>query len=687
LIGVQPALGRTFTAGEDRLGGPPAVILSDALWRRKFNSSPHIVGKTAYLQGRACTIVGVLPATFIFPDNHSRAEILMPIALPGHSSWHDQNLLPLDVLARLKPGVTPTAARDELLAITRSHTAEESPQFATLRKDMAVTIAPVRQRLSGDVRPVILILQGAVSLVLLIGCFNVANLQLARSTSRWREFALRAVLGAQRVRLVRQLLTESLVLSCAGGIAGLLLGYLALRYLKLALPANLQLLPRVEIDYFVLAATSAVAVLVGVLTALAPVMAASKADLTAALKEGSDRATGSRGQHRLRAGFVIAEIAMAVVLLTGSGLLIRSFLRLTSSELGFRPGGVLTLRISLPFRKYITQDLQTKFLSQLLERARGMHGVEAVAIGDSLPLGTTRALSAVTLDGQTSPPPGGEPIVSLTSVSPGYFRALGIALLRGRSIVEADDKDSPPVIVVNQAFASLFFVGRDAIDKRVKVGLMGTGPSQQIVGIVGNVREERLRVADEPRIYASYRQFADPGQMLIFKSSTPRALVAAAAKIVYAIDPTVPIDDVATMEERVAESISSDRTNTLLMGIFAALGLIQAAIGIFSVIAYMVSRRSHEIAIRVALGAQPRKAFGLVYREGMILTAIGIGLGLGGAIVAGRGLRNLLYGTTPSDPLTLVTVVAMLAIVAMTACYIPARKAASLDPIVTLRHE
>ena len=261
----------------------------------------------------------------------------MPIALPGHSSWHDQNLLPLDVLARLKPGVTPTAARDELLAITRSHTAEESPQFATLRKDMAVTIAPVRQRLSGDVRPVILILQGAVSLVLLIGCFNVANLQLARSTSRWREFALRAALGAQRVRLVRQLLTEGLVLSCVGGIAGLLLGYLALRYLKLALPANLHLLPRVEIDYFVLAATSAVAVLVGVLTALAPVMAASKVDLTAALKEGSDRATGSRGQHRLRAGFVIAEIALAVVLLTGSGLLIRSFLRLTSSELGFRP--------------------------------------------------------------------------------------------------------------------------------------------------------------------------------------------------------------------------------------------------------------------------------------------------------------------------------------------------------------
>jgi predicted permease len=676
LLGVQPMLGRTFTAEEDRRGGPPAVILSYELWQRKFNSSPNIVGKTADLQGRGCTIVGVLPASFIFPDNNFRADILVPMALPSSANWQDQNLFFAQVLARLKPGVTAASAADELLAITRGHAGEESPQFATMRKNMEVIIAPLRQRLSGDVRPLILILQGAVALVLLIGCFNVANLQLARSISRWREFALRAALGAERVRLVRQLLTESLVLSCLGGVAGVLLGYAALRYLKLALPANLHLLPSVQIDYSVLAVTGAVAVVVGILTALAPAITASKADLTAALKE-------SRGQHRLRGVFVTAEIAMAIVLLAGSGLLIRSFLRLTSSELGFHPEGVLTLRISLPFNKYMTPALQAGFLSQLLTRVRGVGGVDIAAIGDTLPLGVNHTLSGVVAEGQPQSPPGGEPIIAVTSVSPEYFRALGIPLVRGQSISDADGADSPTEIVVNQAFASRFFPGRDAIGKRLRL----RGPWQEIVGVVGNVRQARLRVSDEPRVYIPYRQWFDTEYLLLLKSSTPPALAAAAAKIVHAIDPSLPVDDVATMDERVAESVSSDRTNMLLMGIFAALGLIQAAVGIFSVIAYMVSRRSHEIAIRMALGAQPREAFGLVFRQGMILTAIGVGVGLAGAMVATRALRNLLYGVTPGDPLTLAAVVALLAMVAMMACYWPARRAARLDPMVTLRHE
>jgi predicted permease len=683
LLGVQPVLGRTFTVEEDRRGGPPAVILSYTLWRRNFNSSPNIIGKTAHLDGRSCTIVGVLPASFVFPDNGFRAQILAPMTANPH--WHDaQNFRIIRVLARLRPGATAASARNELFQIARSTAAEEPPQFATMRKDMEVNVAPLRERLSGDVRPVILILQSAVALVLLIGCFNVANLQLARSISRWREFALRAALGAERVRLVRQLLSESLVLSCLGGGAGLLLGYAALRYLKLALPTNLQLLPSVQIDYSVLAVTSAAAVLVGILTALVPGLAASKADLTAALKEGSDRSTGSRGQHRLRGVFVTAEIAMAIVLLTGSGLLIRSFLRLTSSELGFRPGGVLTLRISMPYSFETLPEVGTKFLSQLLDRAQRMRSVDVAAVGDTLPLGGFGAASGVAIEGQTAPPPGGRPTIPMTSVSPEYFRALGIPVLRGRPFSEEDRADSPPVIVVNQAFANRFFPGREAVGKRVS---LGRGPWEEIVGIVGNVRQPRLRASEEPRMYVSYRQFRDPQNMLILKSSAPRSLVAAATNVVHSIDPSLPVDDVATMDERVAESVSSDRTNMLLMGIFAALGLIQAAVGIFSVIAYMVSRRSHEIAIRMALGARPREAFGLVFRQGMILTAIGVGVGLAGAMVATRALRNLLYGVTPGDPLTLATVVALLAMVAMMACYWPARRAARLDPVETLRHE
>ncbi|MBV9768309.1 MAG: ABC transporter permease [Bryobacterales bacterium] len=690
LLGVQPALGRTFTAEEDRWGGPPAVILSDAVWRRKFGASSNVVGKTAELNGRSSTIVGVLPASFVFPDDTVRAEIIEPMALPASAGWSDQPIFAMYVLARLKPRVTAAAARQELFAITRGHAAEETPVFAALRKDMKVTLASLRQRLSGDVRPVILILQTAVGLVLLIGCFNVANLQLARSISRWREIAVRTALGAERSRLVRQLLTESLVLSCFGGGAGLLVGLGCLRYLKLALPANLQLLPNVRVDYAVLTATSALTILVGILTALAPAMAATRADLTVALKESSDRATGSRGQHRMRGAFVIGEIAMAIVLLTGSGLLIRSFVRLTSSELGFQPGGVLTMRISLPFRKYVTQELQIKFLSQLVERAQGMRGVYVAAIGDGLPLGISRTLSGVTLEGQTPLLPGREPIIAVTSVSPEYFRALRIPLVQGRPFSETDREDSPSVILVNQAFASRFFGSRNAIGKRVNVGLISlgrSGPWQQIVGVVGNVRQQRLRVADEPRIYVSYRQFGDPVEMLILKSSTPRALAPAATKIVHAIDPTVPVDDVTTMDQRVAESLSSDRTNTLLIGIFAALGLVQAVVGIFSVIAYLVSQRSHEIAIRMALGAQPREAFLLVLRHGMILTATGIAIGLAGAIVATRPLRSLLYGVAPGDPLTIVAVVALLAMVAMTTCYLPARRAAELEPAVVLRHQ
>jgi putative ABC transport system permease protein len=689
LLGVRLALGRTFTAEEDQYGGPPAAILSYGLWRRKFGSDPKIVGKTATLDSHNAVIVGVLPESFIFPDNGVRDEILLPMALPANPTWYDQQLRLLRVLARFKQGNTTGAVRDELLAITRNHAREESPPFALMRKNMDVLIAPLRERLAGDVRPLVLILQGAVALVLLIGCFNVANLQLARAISRWREIALRSALGADRRRLMRQLFTESLVLSLAGGGAGLILGYGGLRYLKLALPPNLQLLPEVQINYAVLVTTSAAAILVGILTAIAPVMAASKIDLTTALQEDSGRATGSRGHQRLRGTFVTAEIAMAIVLLAGSGLLVRSFVRLASAELGFQPSGVLALRVSLPFTfdnpTETQRALQTKFLAQLLERVRQLPGVDVAAIGDTLPGSAMfRSGLGVVIEGESAPPPpGGRSTIPTTSVSEGYFQALGIPVLRGRPITEEDRDGSPRVVVINQAFAHQFFPSRTAIGKRIQLG--GSKTWSQIVGVVGNVREQ-IRLTPQPRLYESFRQFHDPENMLILKSSAPLALVAAATNAVHSIDPSVPVDDVATMEERIRQSLANDRANMLLMGILAALGLIQAMIGIFSVIAYMVSRRSHEIAIRMALGAQPRQAFQLVLRHGLMLTAAGIGVGLGGVLFTTRALRKLLYGVTPSDPLTLASVVMLLAFVALLACYIPARRASRLDPAVALRH-
>jgi predicted permease len=686
LLGVKLALGRTFTAEEDQYGGPPVAILSYGLWRRKFDSDPKIVGRTATLDGHNAVIVGVLPESFIFPDNGFRSEVLLPMALPENPTWYDRRLRVFRVLARLKPGATAGALRSDLFTITRNHAGEESPPFAIMRKNMEVQVAPLRQGLAGDVRPLILILQGAVALVLLIGCFNVANLQLARSVSRWREIALRSALGAGRTRLMRQLLTESRALSFAGGGLGLLLGYAALRYLKLALPANLQLLPAVQIDYAVLAATSAAAILVGILTAIAPLMAASRIDLTTVLQEDSGRATGSSSQQRLRGAFVTAEIAMAIVLLAGSGLLIRSFARLSSSELGFEPHGVLTMRISLPFAfddpTESERQRQIRFLAQLLERARRLPGVDVAAIGDTLPgSGVFRSSVGVNIEGETAAPPDGRPTVQITSLSEGYFQALGIPVLRGRPITAKDRDGSPRVVVVNQAFADRYFPSRNAIGRHL---VLGANARAEVVGIAGNVRDQ-VRLTPQPRIYESFRQLHDPENMLILKSSAPQALIPAATNAVHAIDPSIPVDDVATTDGRIAESISSDRTNMLLMGIFAALGLIQAAIGIFSVIAYMVRRRSHEIAIRMALGAQPRQAFQIVFRHGMNLTAAGIGIGLVGAIAATRALRKLLYGVTPGDPVTLAAVTMLLAIVTLLACYIPARRAARLDPAVTLR--
>ncbi len=690
LLGAKLALGRTFTADEDRFGGPKVVILSHSLWRRKFGAAPDVVGKTAILDGHICTIVGVLPASFVFPDDTVHAEILIPMGLPADPSWQDPSVRILRVLARLKPGVIGKTAQSEFYTILRRNSGQESPQFATMRKDLEVFATPLRQRLSGGVRSVILILQFSVALVLLIGCFNVANLQLARSITRWREMALRAALGAERVRLIRQLLTESLLLSIMGAGAGLVLADLSLRYLKLALPANLQLLPTVRIDYMVLIATTGTAILVGILTAVAPAIAASKPDLTAALKEGSARSTGSLGHHRLRGAFVASEIALAIVLLAASGLLVRSYLRLTSAALGFEPHGVLTMRISLPFAfegfSQSTRDKQVQFFAQLVKRAEHMPGVEAAALGDGLPAADTSGVAGlgVMVEGRPAPPPGGAPTVAMASVSAGYFRALGIRVLQGRPILESDISNAPRVDVVNRAFADKFFPGGDAVGKRIR---LGHGPWEQIVGVADNVRGKRLRVSDEPRVYSSYAQFFFPQEMLILKSKTPRALVKPATDLVHSLDPTLPVDDVATMDDRIAESLSSDRTNMLLMATFAALGLIQAVVGIFAVIASMVSRRSHEIAIRMALGAQPREAFRLVLRQGITLMVCGVAIGIAGAMFATRALRTLLYGVKPDDPFTLGAVVTLLAAVALLACYLPARRASQSDPAVTLRHD
>ena len=686
MLGIQPALGRTFTPDEDRPDAPPVVILGYRIWQRRFGGSSEVVGRQIELDGVGHTVVGVLPASFAFPDNNFAQQLLLPMGLDPNPGWRQEGLRLVRVLARLKPGVTREALHAELVELIRRTASEESPQFVTMRKDMEVRVIPLREWLAGDVRPALLVLQAAVAMVLLIGCLNVANLQIARGIARRKEMALRTALGAGRARITRQLLTESLLLSLLGGAAGLALGYAALSLIRSFLPASLHLADTIRIDPGVLAFTLAIAIVSGIVTGLAPVLAATRTRLDETLKEGSSRTTEPGSHHRLHRALVIAEVAIAMVLLAASGLLVRSFARMASLDPGFDPEGVLTLRIALPARKYATDQSRAAFLSQLLERAAAIPGVRDAAIGGALPLIGGRIRAGTWVDGRPAPPLGGRPSIPVTGVSLNYFETLRIPLLSGRAFTEADRDSSPHAVIVNRAFADQFFPGEEALGRNITFG--GSKDLNQIVGIAGNVRQEGLRIAAEPAIYVTYRQIPESEIVLVLRSGLPKsALSAAAGSVIRSIDPDVPVYDVATMQDRLAEALSTQRANMVLMGLFAALALLLAAIGIFGVIAYMVNRRSLEIGIRMALGAQHRDVLKMVLGHGMILALAGIVIGLGGALAATRALRTLLFEVSPSDPWTLAASAVLFAGVAAAACYIPARRAVHVDPMTTLRHD
>jgi len=686
ILGVQPALGRNFTLEEDRPGAPPSVMLGHRLWQRRFGETPEIVGKQIEMDGVTRTIVGVLPASFAFPDNNIRQEFLFPMGLPLEPGMRESDFRIVRVLARLKPGVTLEAVHTEFVELVRRTASQEPPQLVTMRKDMEIRLIPLRQWLTGGVSRSVLVLQAAVAMVLLIGCLNIANLQIARAIARRKEMALRTALGAGRARIARQLLTESLLLSMLGGATGLALGYGALNLIRSFLPASLHLADTIRIDPVVLAFTLAIAIISGVVTGMAPVLAGTRTSLDENLKEGSSRTTESGSHHRLHRGLVIAEVAIAMVLLAGSGLLIRSFMRMASLDPGFDPDGVLTLRIALSARKYATDQSRTSFYAQLLERAAAIPGVQSAAIGAGLPLIGTRSGVGTWFEGRPAPPPGGRPTIPMAGVSSDYFETLRIPLLRGRAFTGADRESSSRVVVINQAFADQFFPGQEPVGKNITQGVRND--PKEIVGIVGNVRQAGLRLATEPAIYAPYGQFTEPEAFLILRSSLPRtALSAAASGVIRSLDPDLPAYDVATMQDRLAEALSTQRANMALMGIFAALALLLAAIGIFGVIAYMVNTRSLEIGIRMALGAQRMDVLKMVLGHGMILALAGIAIGLAGALAVTRGMRTLLFEVSPSDPWTLAASAILFAGVAAAACYIPARRAVRVDPMTTLRHD
>jgi putative ABC transport system permease protein len=684
LIGARLALGRNFTAEEDRAGGPPAVILGYGLWQRKFGSSPNVIGQVIRLGGTGYKVVGVLPSGFAFPDNNFRNDLLVPMALPADQGWHDdRNLRLLRVMARLRPGVKPSALKDEFSGIVRATASEEPPQSVTMRKDMEVRVTPLRDWLTGGVRRMVLVLEAAVTMLLLIACLNVASLQVARATSRQKEMALRAAVGASRGRLIRQLLTESVLLSALGGGLGVALAYGSAGPLRAFLPVNLHLADGIQMDAAVLWFTFAIAAAAGILAGVAPALAASRPQLQEAMKEGR---TGPR-QQRLHGALVVAEIAVALVLLVGSALFVRTFVRLASADPGFRPEGVLTLRVSLPQRAYPDTRSWMAFFTQLLDRARAIPGVESAAIGGGLPLIGTRSLAGMAVEGQPPAPLGGRPSLPVAGVSRDYFRALGIPILRGRSFTAADE-NGPRVAIVNQAFAERFFPGEDALGKRIEFGSR-QGLWREIVGIAGNVKQQGRRPVDPFMVYSPLGQMSEPEELLVLKTSSipPERLASATAAVVHAVDRNQPVFDIATMEERLGVTLSAQRANMTLMGVFAALALILATIGIFGVIAYFVNRRAHEIGIRMALGAGRGRVVRMILGRGMALAGAGIALGLAGALVLTRSIGSLLEGVQTNDPAAYLAAAAVFALAAAGACLIPARGAARIDPVVTLKHE
>ncbi|HZN12569.1 MAG TPA: ABC transporter permease, partial [Blastocatellia bacterium] len=647
---VKPALGRAFRAEEDQPGGEPVAILSHGLWQRRFGGDPQILGRALVLSGRSYSVVGVMPEDFNFP---SRVELWTPVGQEsGQPSWQNRGNHPgLYGVARLKGGVTIDRARAEMDAIA-ARLEQQYPQSNTGNR---VSITPALENVVRDIRPALLVLLGAVGCVLLISCANVANLLLARAAARQKEMAIRTALGAGRWRVVRQLLTESLLLALLGGGLGLLLARWGVRLILAVSPDSIPRAREIGLDGRVLGFTLLVSLLTGVIFGLVPAWQASKPDLNETLKDAGRGSTGGLRRQRFRSALVVAEVALALVLLVGGGLLIRSFYRLQQVNPGFRPERLLTFQVALPSAKYSEDQPRINFYNQTLERLGALPGVESVGAATGLPLGNNGWQTSFAIEGRPDPPPGQRPLTETAIVTTDYFRAMGMTLVKGRAFGEPDRKGSPPVTVIDERFAELHFPNEDPIGKGIRFGGRGgDNPVTTVVGVIRRVKMEGL-ATDSNRVqsYRPYLQQPANGMTVVMRAAgDPGQLAQAARQHVLAVDPDLPIFNVRTMERIWDDSVAPQRLNTLLLGIFGGVALLLAAVGIYGVMSYSVTQRTHELGIRMALGARPRDVRALVVRQGMTFVALGVGLGLAGALVVTRWMASLLYGVSASDPLT-----------------------------------
>jgi len=684
-LGVAPMLGRIISAEEDVKGGPRVVDVSYSFWQSFLAGDTQAIGKTITVGGYDYTVIGVMPADFILP--RERADIFVSLWVADPSAAEQRGVHFMHSYWRLKPGATLAQAQAEMSAVDH----RLSEQYPETERDRQKILLPLRELVTGNVRPALLILFGAVSFVLLIACANFAGLLVARAVSRRRELVIRTALGAGRVRLIRQALTESVVLALLGGFAGLLLARWGTAVLLSLKPRALARFTHIPIDAHVLAFALGVSLLTGIVFGAAPAWSVARADVAESIKEGSRTTTAGPSGHLSRSILVTAEFALALVLLVGAGLLIKGFSKLRAVNPGFNPQNITTMFMQLPLNRYHEIPRQTQFRRQLLAGLNSLPGAEAAMITD-IPFGGNDVDHAMIIDGRPPLPVGSEPDVQTLSVMGDYFGVMQIPLRAGRVFTEMDREGQPLVAIVNEQFVKQFFPHENPLGARIDWARNEPPRNwMTIVGVVSDVRHFGLSQPQDPAVYAPFAQSDERWRSfmtLTIRSLRPSADLAAEVKRqVWSIDRQLPISLVQSMEELMAGSLEQQRFDTSLLGIFAGLALLLAAVGIYGLMSYAVSQRTHEIGVRLAVGAQRRDVLGLVMRDGAKLALLGIVIGVGAALVLTRLMASLLFEVKPTDPATFIVVGILLACVGLLACYIPARRATRVAPMVALRHE
>jgi putative ABC transport system permease protein len=682
VLGVGPVLGRTFNADEDQPGHDRVVVLSHRLWQRRFGGDAAVVGQQVTFDGESYTIIGVMPPDFQFaPFWATRAELWAPLNLtPRADNRRGQSLR---VFARLKPGTNRAMAQAEVATIF----SRLEQEHAEANKGLSLAVESLHEQVVGKTRPALMILLGAVSFVLLIACANVANLMLARATSRQKEIALRTALGASSTRIARQLLTESVVIALLGGAFGLLLSIAGMKALLALGPASLPRLQTISLDLPAIAVTFGLSVITGVLFGLAPVLQTRKWNWYQALKESTRGSSAGRGRVNARRLLVISEVALALMLLVGGGLMVRSFAHLQAVNPGFTPHSLLTMTVSLAGSAHSTAPKRVAFFNELLQRIDSLPGVQSASAINHLPLSGDVWTVPFTVEGRPAPGPGERQGAVYRITRPDYFQTMGATLLKGRDFTAHDDETTQPVVIINELFANRQWPNEDPLGKRIRVA--DDSELREIVGVVKALKQDQWTAEPNLEMYLPHLQAPAPrGLTLVVRSSgDPLALVGAIENQVWSIDKNLPVSEIRTMEEVIAGSIEQQRFSLFLLGLFAFVALVLALVGIYGVMSESVTARTHEIGIRMALGARAVDVLRMVLQQGMTLAIIGIGIGLFGAFWLTRFMAALLYEVSPTDRATFLIIPLLVAFVVLCACLIPARRATKVDPLIAVRDE